>query len=465
MPALVLAPPVAWSDLQRASRRLADTAAFLPRLGFNALRHGLLPTPSAAALVLWREGVADLHWKAVGDAVVRFAQRSGPLTTKLGQILATRTDVLPASVCVRLEALYSRQPAMSRRQLDAALRMAFPDGLPFRTLDRQPLGVGSIAQIHRAELAGGERVIVKLVRPGLRREIERDLNATELLLGLLLGLPTASPSTRLAVSRAFRDLGTALRCEVDLRQEARSLEEFGQRLRRNSRVCVPAVFRQWCSRTALVMEELVGEPLSAVRARAHTDPETAHRIADLALKEILKQVFAEGRFHADPHAGNLLLLGDGRLGLIDLGLTGESGEQDRQRIARAVRAFMSGDPEALSLALLDFGLPSSDFDFEAFKADVVAVVRRREHQAVAQMDGTTRDQRSGSHLEAFVHDLLRVARRHDLYVPPSSTLIIKTIVTIEGVARSLNPDINVVAAALPIVLASATRRWLRWFRR
>jgi ubiquinone biosynthesis protein len=313
-------------------------------------------------------------------------------------------------------------------------------------------------------------VIVKVVRPGLRREIERDLNAAELLIQLLLALPGgAARPTRLALARALRDLGTALRAEIDLRQEARSLEEFAKRLRGKPRVRVPRVYRQWCSRTVLVMEELVGEPLSAVRLRARTDPDAARRIADLALKEILTQVFAEGRFHADPHAGNLLLLPDGRLGLIDLGLTGESGEEDRQRIARAVRAFVSGDPETLSRALLDFGMPPPDFRFEDFKADVMAVVQQHESQIVAQMtarNGHAEPAGAGSRLETFVGDLFRVARRHDLYVPPSSTLLIKTIVTIEGVARSLNPDINVVAAALPIVLASLTRRWLRWpFRR
>jgi len=210
----------------------------------------------------------------------------------------------------------------------------------------------------------------------------------------------------------------------------------------------------------LVMEELAGEPLSAFRARAKTDPESARRVADLAFKEILKQVFEDGRFHADPHAGNLLILPDGRLGLIDLGLTGESGEQDRQRIARAVRAFVAGDPEALSRALLDFGTPPPDFGYEEFKADVAAVVHQNESQVVAEMTGRNGGGTSG--LETLVNELFKVAHRHNLYVPPSSTLLIKTIVTIEGVARSLNPDLNVLAAAVPIVLRAMSRKWFRW---
>jgi ubiquinone biosynthesis protein len=451
-------------DLVRPARRVADAVTAMPRLTFAAVRHGVLPTPASAALVLLREGPWGLPAKVIGDGLVRFAQQSGPLATKLGQVLATRSDILPEAVCVRLEALYTRQPPMSRRQLDAALRAAFPGGLPFESFDRQPLAVGSIAQVHRAELPGAGRVIVKLVRAGLKHDIDRDLNAVELLLHPLLRLPGfGRKATRLALGRALADLGAALRAEVDLRRETEALDDFGHRLRRNPRVCVPRVYREWCSQRALVMEEIGGEPLSAYRARARTDPEAARRVADLALKEILTQVFEEGRFHADPHAGNLLVLPDGRLGLIDLGLTGETRPQDRQRIARAVRAFVSGDADALTRALLDFGVPPPEFDYVAFRADVATVVRQHETEVVAQMMGRNGGpSRSQNGLETFVNDLFRVAYRHCLYVPPSTTLLIKAVVTIEGVARSLDPDLNVVAAALPIVLRSLRPRWLKW---
>jgi ubiquinone biosynthesis protein len=465
MPTFTLPPFVVLrANVWRSSRRMADAAAAVPRLTLNAIRWGVVPSAASAVLTVLREGFSEFHWKTVGDALVRFAQHSGPLLTKLGQVLATRNDVLPDAVCTRLEALYTRQPPMRPRQLHAALEAAFPNGVPFRRIARYPFAVGSIAQVHRAELGDGQRLIVKLVRPGLRRQIERDLNAAEVLVNLLLSLPgCARATTRRAVARALRDLGTALRSEVDLRHEARSLEEFGQRLRANPRVRVPRVYREWCSESVLVMEELVGEPLSAVRARAKRDPETARRVADLALREILTQVFDDGRFHADPHAGNLLILPDGRLGLIDLGLTGESREQDRQRIARAVRAFVSGDPEVLARALLEFGTLPPEFDYERFKADITAVVGRNEGQVIAQVIGNHGDDTSDhNRLEQFVNELFKVAYRHNMYVPPSTTLLIKTVVTIEGVARSLNPNINVVATALPIVLRSVARRWLKW---
>jgi ubiquinone biosynthesis protein len=463
----------AWRSVRRSTSRAADAVALGPRLAFNVVRHGILPSGAAAAATLVREGVADIHWKTFGDAIVRVAQHSGPLLTKLGQILATRGDLLPDAVCRRLEALYSRQRPMTRRQFNATLRMAFPAGLPFRALDADPFAVGSIGQVHRAALPDGKRVMVKLIRPGIWREIQRDLNAAEFLLTSMTQLPIYywRPSARAGLVHALEDLAAALRSETDLRQEASALEEFGRRFESHPRVRIPVVYREFSSPMALVMEELKGEPLSAVRARAQSDPALARKVADLALQEILKQVFDHGRFHADPHAGNLLVLPDGRLGLIDLGLTGETREPDRKRIAKAVRAFVSGDPDLLSRTLLEFGKLPGDFDYDAFQADVAAVVAAQEGTVIAQVTGRSgeaQDARSAggangaNGLEALVNDLFKVAYRHGIYVPRSTTLLIKTLVTIEGVARSLNPNLNIVTAALPIVLGSLTPKWLRW---
>lgn len=449
-------------DFGRTARQAADALLTAPRLAFHAVSHGLLPMPVSTAMVAIGEGLSELHWKVVGDALVRFARRSGPLVTKLGQILATRTDLLPEALCRRLETLYSGQPAMSPAELGAILAQAFPDGTPFVALDPRPLGVGSIGQVHRASLPSGAQVIVKLLRPGIERQIERDLNALELALAVAVRIPgLVQPLVRDALTRGLADLAAALRTEVDLRREAMALEDFGRRLRTNPQVCVPRIYREWCSAEALVMEELSGEPVSRFRQRVANEPLAARRVADLALREILTQVFEHGHFHADPHAGNLLVLPDGRLGIIDLGLTGETKPEDRQRIARAVRAFMSGDAEALTRALLDFGVPPPTFQYEEFRDAIARVVRQNEASVMAQLTGkASRDEARG--LETLVGQLFRVAAQHGLYVPPATTLLVKTIVTIEGVARSLHPEVNVLSTALPIVLRSMRPSWMRW---
>ncbi len=469
-----------WAAVQDPGRReaglrtlakLADTGAAAFGLAVNTIRYGLLPAAPGVVATAVREGVADIHWKVIGDAIVRIAQNSGPVLTKLGQILATRGDVLPNAACERLQALYARQPPMSASQLARILETEFPDGLPFRSFDLRPVGVGSVGQVHRAQLASGQAVVVKLLRPGIEKAVERDLNTLEIVLEI--GLHAAGDGHRpaaAATARALDDLGAALRREVDLCLEADAIEEFERRFRSNPRVRIPVVYRQWSSRRVLVMEELQGEPLAAFRARAKSDPEAAKKVAALAIKEILTQVFADGRFHADPHAGNLLILPDGRLGLVDLGLVGETAPRDRLRLAAAVRAFMSGDPDVLARTLLEFGTPPADFDYAAFKSDVVAVVRKNEAAVYGQVTGAANGAAlggpkatgPGNRLESFVNDLFRVAYAHELDVPRGTTLLVKTLLTIEGVARSLDPNINIVAAALPIVLRSLAPKWLQW---
>lgn len=413
--------------------------------------------------------MAELHWKVLGDALVRFLQNSGPVFTKFGQVLATRHDLLPPAVCARLEALYSRQPSMPRRELEQVLARAYGRRLPFRAFRWRPIAVGSIGQVHRARLRsakGSRRIIVKILRPGIGEQIERDLSVARVVLSVLLGVSRRHRRGSGAfLTRSLEDLARSYAREADLRQEADSLRDFKRRFQGNPKVAVPKCYEELSSGSILVMEELRGEPLTAYRERSRTDPRAARKVADLALQEILRQIFADGRFHADPHAGNLLILEDGRLGIIDLGLTGELSAKDRKSMARAVRAFLGRDVDALIRALLDFGVLPPDFDLRRFQCDVLAIVEDRKQDLVSRLKGRGRRgaaKASSGSLDEFVTALFQVAHDHRVYVPPSTTLFLKTLVTIEGVARSLNPDLNLVAAAFPVILRSLTPRWMRW---
>ncbi len=440
-------------------QRWRRTAQVVPRLATSAVVHGVMPAGLAAAETVRKEGLSELHWKVAGDGLVRFLRGSGPVFTKFGQILATRTDLLPATVCERLESLYSRQSPMSRRDLDRALDRAYGKELPFAKLEREPLAVGSVGQVHRARLRDGRRAIVKLLRPRIEARIQCDLDSARALLPLVAG---SGGGTRRLLDQILNDLAEAYAREIDLGHEARSLQEFSRRLAGDRRVKVPECHAELSSRHVLVMEELVGEPLADYRRRAEREPEAAARVAHVALTEILRQIFEHGHFHADPHGGNLLVLEDGRLGVVDLGLTGELGPEDRRRIGRAVRAFLSRDADAVIEALLGFGSAPPDFDAQRFRQDVEAVVRNKAQRLARRLGGREAGGRDSNALDEFVTDLFGVAHAHGVYVPPSSTLLVKTLVTIEGVARSLHPALDLKTAVLPVVLRSLAPRWMRW---
>jgi ubiquinone biosynthesis protein len=360
---------------------------------------------------------------------------------------------------------------MSPRQLERALLGAYGERTPFRRLTRKPLAVGTIGQVHRARLRSGEAVIVKLVRPGIESQIARDLDLARVFLRVLPSLPGRrgrdgrnDDASLALLTRSLEDLAEGFGREVDLCSEAVSLERFRARFARNPRVVVPRVYAEFSSGRVLVMEELRGKPLSAWRKRARSHPKEAKQLADLALTEILRQIFEDGHFHADPHAGNLLVLEDGRLGLIDLGLTGEFSRQDRRNIVRAVRAFLARDVDRVIGALLAFGEPPPDFDSERFAADVLSVIGGHQETVAERIHGATgrSRQRSSNPIDDFVSALFAVAHAHGVHVPSSTTLLIKTLVTIEGVARSLDPELNLAATAMPVVLRALTPAWLRW---
>jgi ubiquinone biosynthesis protein len=452
------------SSIRSSLVRWRDAAETAPKLVASAVRKGLLPIGLSTTSLLFREGLSDLHWKVLGDALARFLQGSGPLLTKVGQVLATRTDLLPPAVCYRLESLYAGQRPMSLRRLRRALDRAYPDGIPFERFEMKPIAVGSIAQVHRARLKRGRRVVVKILRPGVQRSIQRDVNAARVFVSLFFGLSLRyRESTQRFIERTLEDLREGFEIESNLVNEADALDAFRTRVAKNPRIYIPVCYRDLSSSDVLVLEELTGEPLSRLRPPNDGDEATARDAASVALHEILSQIFEDGRFHADPHAGNLLLLEDGRVGLIDLGLTGELSARDRKNIGRAVKAFLSSDTEASYRALLEFGRLPADFDHETFKADVREVFRKSGGGLAGRLSGSneTADE-SPSRLEELVNNLFRVAYGHHIYLPSSTTLLIKTLVTIEGVARTLDPDINVLVTAVPILLRSLTPKWLRW---
>lgn len=420
---------------------------------FLSMRYGLLPLGLRTLKTIKKEGSQDLHWKILGDSLVNIFHHSGPVLTKLGQVLATRHDLLPKPICERLEILFNSIPPMTNRELKSILNKNFKNKKPFMEFNYVPIGVGSIGQAHYAKLKNGQSVIVKVLRPGVIQLIDRDLRALKAFSKLII------PPRRKNqfYFQMIDQLGDSMRNEIDLKKEAKSLIYFKKSLKKNKKVYVPECFFHLCTREVLVMEEIKGVPISTLKNT--NDLKIRKQIAQLALEEILRQIFEVGYFHADPHGGNLLLMENGLLGIIDLGLTGKFEKKERRILAHAVKALIKKDSDQLVKSLLEFGILPKKFDLSNFKKDIKNAVQEKKGELVGHLKGE-----SQIPLDHFINELFQIAFNHGIHVPSSTVLLIKTLVTIEGVARSLDPELNVVKIAAPVVVKSIALSWLKFWK-
>jgi len=387
-----------------------------------AARHGL-------SCYLGRRGPGTDEPRPLARNLRVALDEAGGMFIKLGQVLSTRADLLPADVIAELSRLQDHVTPADLASIEALLtaELGAPPHAVFASFDPAPVAAASIGQAHRAQLITGERVIVKVQRPDVRALVERDL---DILLRMARALEARAAWARdCAVLEMTRGFAAALREELDFRIEARNIAAVAS----TSRVRVPAVYQQWSTSRVLVMEYLDGV------AVAHAEPVLAASGADrpgLArglLTAILGQVVLEGTFHADPHPGNVLVLRDGQLALIDFGSVGRLDPLQQAALRRLLLAVARRHPAELHDALLDL----------AQAARPAAAGEDLLEPALAQF--------IAQHLgPAMVPDaamftaLFRLVADSGLVFPPVIAAVFRAMITLEGTLARLAPGFQII---------------------
>jgi ubiquinone biosynthesis protein len=351
-------------------------------------------------------------------------------------VLSTRRDLLPPEFITELSRLQDDAPQVPWPQVEATLRAELGAGVDevFASFEREPLAAASIAQVHRATLAGGRPVVVKVRRPGVDSVARRDL---DIVLRLALRLQRSTSWGRavgaVTLAHGFAD---ALDEELDLRIEARNLTAVAAAAARHhgghdgGTVRMPTPEPSLCGQQVLVMDFLDGRPLASVSA----PPATRAALAASLLDTLLRQVLLDGTFHADPHPGNVLLLADGTLGLLDFGSVGRIDAGLRAALQRLLLALDRGDPAALADALLDVVERPEELD----EARLERTLGRFAARHVAP--GITPDVR-------MFTDLFRIVAEHGLAIPPEIAAVFRSLATMEGTLTQLDPGFDIVAEA------------------
>lgn len=361
-------------------------------------------------------------------------ERLGPTYIKLGQILSLREDILPKSITQELsEHLLDRLPAMPTERFLQLVEQELkaPLETSFRWIDPRPLGSASLAQTHRARLITHEKVVIKLLKPGVRDMIVTDTRLLRLFANFLnIFFARFQPKP---LVNEFADY--TLR-EVDLRFEADNAEVFRTNFKDQQEIKFPAIYRAYSTRNMLVMEYFRGlkpDPRSAERL---TRRQREH-VVDLGVQAIIQMIFQDGFFHADLHPGNLIIFPDATVGFIDLGMVGRFDRDTRKRVFYYFYSLVTGDSENAARYLASLTRARRPEDMERFR------------RAVAELYGRwirTANFSEFSMAQVVLQSIV-LAGRYYIQYPSEVVLMIKALVTVEGVGAILVPDLNIAEAS------------------
>jgi predicted unusual protein kinase regulating ubiquinone biosynthesis (AarF/ABC1/UbiB family) len=376
--------------------------------------------------------VARVRAKEAADLVASL----GPAFIKAGQALSTRPDIVPPLLLEELAQLQDQLPGF-----DSALAMACIEedlGAPvaeiYAQLDPEPISAASLGQVHKGVLHNGEKVAVKVQRPGLREQITLDLYIVRNIAAWLnrnVGL------IRSDLVALIDELGKRVFEEMDYFNEASNAEKFAELHAHNPRIAVPRIHREATSRRVLTMEWIDGVKLTNLEAVRELgfDPDDMVQVGvDCSLQQLLEHGF----FHADPHPGNLLALADGRLAYLDFGMMSEVSRESRTGLIQAVVHLVNRNFGKLSKDFVSLGFLAEDVNLEPIVPAFESVFGQALEQGVSRMD-----------FKAVTDDLSGVMYRFPFRVPPYYALIIRSLVTLEGIALSVDPDFKILGAAYP----------------
>ena len=379
-----------------------------------------------------------------GRCLGSLLRRLGATFVKLGQILSTRADLLPPPLILELETLQDDVGPFAFAEVRATIETDFEEPLEmlFRDFDTTPLASASVAQVHTATLPSGQRVAVKIRRPDIERLVEFDLGAMRVVGRLLELVPSLA---LLAPLESIEEFGRGIRMQLDLTVEAANNRRFRGNFAGDPDVFFPALVDPLCSHRVLTMELVDGEKILNYAAVGGD----GKRLAQIGFRVLLKMIFEDGFVHADLHPGNLFVTRDQRLALLDLGLVGELRSDNRIGLAQYFAAFARGDGATMARLMTDLApeppTASGDppaarrpRDYAAFEKSVTDFVGKYHGRPLGEIQISV----------AFL-DMMDILRRHRVKANATFTLVNIAIMVTEGIAKQLDPDVDLMAAAAP----------------
>jgi ubiquinone biosynthesis protein len=407
-----------------------------------AVRHGfgyVFDRGRLRELLPWPARTGEGEAVPAGSRGVRLRQmldELGPSFVKFGQLLSTRPDVVPADILVELRQLQDQAAPVPFEEIEKVIvaELGAPLEQIFAQFERTPVAAASIGQVHYATLPTGDRVAVKVQRPTAEAQVEADI---ALLYQLARLVKEHVRRLDFIDSVALVDeFARSIRSELDYRGEARNCQLFRAAFADDERVLVPNVHWTFSTQRVLTLERVDGVLLKD--AGASLDPAGRKRLAYQVAELWLEMIFRHGHFHGDPHPANIMVLADGRIGLVDFGVAGRLSKEDMRRLILLFLDGVHGNVDALPRRLADLGVRYPRANEDGVKADIEALWYRYAGASLAEIDPNE-----------LLRELLGMIHRQQLELPSRFLLLDRAMITLGAVGQELYPEFNVFELARP----------------
>ncbi|HEX6590914.1 MAG TPA: AarF/UbiB family protein [Moraxellaceae bacterium] len=432
----------------RELRRLRELIGILLRYGFDDLVQwlGLEGKARLIERFLIRELPAEVR-RQPPEVRARLAlEEMGPTFIKFGQILATRVDLLPEEWIRQLEGLQDQAQALPFAQLRPQIEKSLGQRLSdcFRELEETPVGVASMAQVHRAVTHAGEAVVLKVRKPGIEATILADLRLMRQLAEIA---EAQSPDMRkFQPVEIMQEFERSLLRELDFSIEGRNADRMRENLRGLDFIHVPKIYWDWTCEDLNVQEFVRGIPAKQV---AELDAAGINRrqIARRGARAVWKMMLEDGFFHADPHPGNFIILPGNRIAMLDFGMVGRLTPTRRDQLIRLIRCVLLQEPENATLVLIEW-TGGRFVNREALNAEVANLLEHFDGVALEDLD-----------VAGLLNDVAGILRNHNVRLPSDITLLVKACLTLEGFGRLIDPDFQLMAEATPLLKRTLVNRY------
>ncbi|MFZ5475517.1 MAG: ABC1 kinase family protein [Myxococcota bacterium] len=404
--------------------RVTEVAAVLAQHGFGELGR-----------IVGVETKTSASDKPVAMRVRLALADLGPTFIKLGQVMSVRPDILPQDVLDELATLQDNAPTVDFPSIRAVVEEELRQPLDevFTEFAEVPVASASIAQVHVARLADGREVAVKVQRPGIEKTLRSDLHILYTLARAVEG-QISFPGLYTPVE-IVQEFESAISGELDFLQEANAAERFRANHRDVEGVRVPAVLREFCTRRVLVMERMLGARLNDIPSGSEEGRAAMRRLID----SWYRQLFEHGYFHGDPHPGNLMVLPGGDLVFLDFGLTGILTGEMQDVMTSVFTGLVFRDAESVALAIYRAGATRERVDLKAFRSEIERLMAKYEGASLSQL---------GQH--SSLTEFIAVASRYRIQLPREFAVIARATSIVDGIARRLLPDVDIVAEVRPL---------------